>query len=74
MHYRRLNQLDGAFRGTDMTPCPDGYAATIPADAITDEWDMLVYFSANDDRGDPMLHPGIDHPTHDAPYFLIKVR
>lgn len=72
MHYRHLNQLDGPFRRAEMTRTADGYSAVIPADVVSAEWDILVYFSALDERGDPMLHPGIGHPAHDAPYLLIE--
>ncbi|MBT3265844.1 hypothetical protein HN371_01770 [Candidatus Poribacteria bacterium] len=73
MHCRRLNQLEGAFERVEMAQVADGYSGAIPGEYVSPEWDLLVYFSAVDERGEPLLYPGLYSAVHDAPYFLIEV-
>ena len=73
VHYRHANQLEGPFKQAPMEPSGDGYAGCIPGDYITCEWDLLVYFSDLAPGRNPVLLPGIFHPEHLLPYFIVEV-
>ena len=73
IHYRHANQLEGPFQLAHMEPSGDGYTGHIPRDYITSEWDLLVYFSDLEPGRNPLLLPGIFHPEHLLPYFIVEV-
>jgi hypothetical protein len=72
LRYRHANQLEGAFKSTKMTPAENGYRGVIPGRYIRKEWDLLVYITAvlSDER--ILIHPGLYHPSHALPYFVVK--
>lgn len=71
LHYRRMNQMDGAFRTAPMERTDRGFRGIVPGGEIGATFDLLVYFSAIDRQGQPALYPGVYHPDHAAPYFMI---
>jgi hypothetical protein len=72
MHFRHPNQLEGRFQQLPMTGTGNTFHATIPASYITDEWDLLIYFSCLCSN-EPALFPGINNPQHPLPYFIVDV-
>jgi hypothetical protein len=73
LHYWHANQLEGPFQLAAMEPSGEGCEGRIPADYIAPEWDLLVYFSDLTPGGNPVLLPGIFHPEHPLPYFIVEV-
>ncbi|MCU4974069.1 hypothetical protein OB955_15170 [Halobacteria archaeon AArc-m2/3/4] len=73
LYYRRTNQAVGAFQSVEMNRTAWGYHATIPAEEVTSEWDMLVYVATVDD-GNTVLVPGLYHPDRPAPYRIVDVQ
>ncbi|MEF8827441.1 MAG: hypothetical protein V5A49_00295 [Haloarcula sp.] len=74
LHYRHTNQLEGAFETVPMERAGDRYRATVPAEYVTPEWDLLVYVSATDEAGNGIVAPGLFHPSESAPYRDVRVR
>ncbi|MFB6140380.1 MAG: hypothetical protein ABEJ26_08105 [Halosimplex sp.] len=74
LHYRRANQREGAFESVAMTRTDRGYEATVPAEYLSPEFDLLVYVSATDADGDAAVYPGLYHPEHSMPYFVVETR
>jgi hypothetical protein len=73
LHYRHTDQTEGTFRQVAMAAGAEGFEGVIPSAYISAEWDLLVYFSAVGSDGEPVLYPGIYHPQHPLPYFIVEV-
>ena len=73
LYYRHVNQLEGAFKVSPMEKRERGYRGVVPGEYILPEWDLMVYFSGVDQKGQPLLYPGLYHAEHPAPYFTIEV-
>ena len=71
LHYRRANQLDGAFETVDMERDDRGYTATVPATVVTDRFDVLVYCSIVGPADRVTIAPGLWHPDDPSPYRVI---
>jgi len=73
LRYRHTNQLEGAFLRADMKLRDAKWTAEIPAQYLTAEWDLLVYFECYDAAGDALCYPGLYHPTEAMPYKIVKI-
>ncbi len=73
LHFRHANQLEGAFQQIPMQPTDDGFIAVIPGDAIQRHWDLLLYVSAVLAPHTVWIYPGLYHPVHPLPYFVISI-
>ena len=74
LRWRTNNHLDGLFRSVTMTATASGsLEAVIPAEKISADWDLLLYFEATDKCGDSLQHPGIYHPQINLPYFIVSI-
>ena len=54
-----------------MVRCDRGFRGVIPADYITGEWDLLIYFARITDSGETQMYPGLWNPDHSLPYLVI---
>lgn len=71
LRYRRLTQFED-YRTTDMLPYGSTgmYAASIPGDFITPEWDLIYFVEAIDKRGNGRNFPDLETS---APYVIVPV-
>jgi len=74
LYYRHANQAEGPFRSASMDAVDDGFAATIPADYVSAEWDLLVYVGTRDESGNTVLYPGLYHAEYSEPYRVVETR
>lgn len=73
LNYRHNNHMEGEYLQVLMKREGDTYLATIPAEYITEEFDLIVYFSAVDRYDNTYIHPGVYHPQAAFPYYVIKI-
>ena len=73
LYYRHANQLEGAFRTAAMRRTECGFAATVPGDYVTPEWELLLYCGALRPGGWAAIAPGLYHPVHPMPYAVVRV-
>jgi hypothetical protein len=73
LHYRHVNQLEGLFRTIDMKRIESGWTATIPADYLIPEWDLMIYVTRQDAAGSCLMLPGIYHPQYPYPYHVVEI-
>ena len=71
MRYRGLTQFED-YRTLDMAPKgQDGlYEATIPANQIAPEWDLMYLIEAMDGAGNGCIHPDLEKET---PYIVVQL-
>ncbi|HUZ18320.1 MAG TPA: hypothetical protein VMV68_08020, partial [Spirochaetia bacterium] len=74
LHYRHTNQLEGPFREATMVETSFGYRGVIPAEFVTDDFDILVYFATVEANGRARIFPGLYNAEHPMPYLVIEVR
>ena len=81
--YRNLNQFQTHDR-IDLVPTVPGsdtYTATIPAEHVSIEWDLMYHLEVVDALGNATIHPGLHaggpdgpaHPAGGAPYVVVSV-
>jgi hypothetical protein len=80
LHYRNVNQMHTHDR-LEMVPVDPmahsrgagevEYAATIPAEHVTSEWDLMYHIEVVDVLGNAVFHPGLAAAT---PYVVVTVR
>lgn len=73
LRWRRTCQADGPFAELVMQHDGDVWRATVPGSAITPQWDLLLYFMAEDEAGNGLIYPGIWHSGLLQPYYLIRI-
>jgi hypothetical protein len=73
LHYRRTNQLEGAFRQIDMVHAAEGYRAVIPGNCLEPEWDLLVYVAAVLSEAQVFIHPGLQDAVSPLPYRIVRI-
>jgi hypothetical protein len=66
LHYRAVNQL-GHWKEMEAAP---GVGFSIPAEDISDRWDLMYYFEVIDDRQFGWFYPD---PLQETPYFVVTV-
>jgi hypothetical protein len=71
LHYRHTNQLAGPFQEATLLPHSDAFRGCVPGAYVDPAWDLLLYFSGLDPAGQPVIWPGLFHPEHALPYFII---
>jgi hypothetical protein len=81
MHYRNVNQMHThdcleMLPEAPPSPAPDGrwtavYRATIPAEHVSAEWDLMYHLEAVDVLGNAAFYPGL---TAETPYVMAAVR
>jgi len=74
LYYRHTNQAEGPFRSAPMEAVDEGFVATIPADYVDPEWDLLVYVGTSDEAGNAVLCPGLYHADYPEPYLVVETR
>ena len=74
LHYRDVNQMAGMFRTLTMEKQGDGYAAVIPAEEITAEFDLMAYITVQAVGSGCTLFPGVWHPRYPYPYAVIETK
>lgn len=72
LRYRHTNQLEGAFKSLVMKPIDKGYRGVIPGRYIRKEWDLLLYISGVLSPETVLMYPGLYHPVHPLPYFVVR--
>ena len=55
---------------TPLAPASDTYTATIPADHVSIEWDLMYHLEVLDALGSHTIHPGLTAP---APYVIVPI-
>jgi hypothetical protein len=74
LHYRHTDQTEGLFHTLQMERSANVFAATIPAEYVTPEWDLQVYVTVQGPSGVCIMLPGVYHPVYPHPYHVIVVR
>jgi hypothetical protein len=69
--YRSVNQHQD-FYSLPMLPTgrPDEFAATIPAEHVRAEWDLMYFIEAMDQVGNGWMVPGLEG---EMPYFVVRL-
>lgn len=73
LHYRKQNQLEGAFLTIDMIPESDYYKAIIPGDYITKDFNLLVFVSIQITKETTKILPGLWSKTDAMSYREITI-
>jgi hypothetical protein len=73
LHYRRANMTEGPFKTMTMQWNGKELHAEIPGTYLVSEYDLLLYFTAINDYNQTLMHPGLFHPIHPAPYYIIEI-
>ena len=73
LHYRHANMTEGPFTTVLMQWEGEACFAEVPPDYMTPEYDLLLYFTTIDPYGQTLMHPGLFHPDHPAPYYIIEI-
>jgi hypothetical protein len=72
LRYRHVTQFeDYATLAMQPTGRPDEYAATIPADFITPEWDLMYFIEAINGAGTGTMWPDF---TREAPTIFVRLQ
>lgn len=74
LHYRHLDQTEGMFHETAFENLNGVYEATVPADYISEEFDLMVYISRISEEKGCRIFPGIYHDKFPYPYHIIEVK
>jgi hypothetical protein len=74
LHYRHTDQTEGLFHALAMERSALGYAAVIPGEYITKDWDLQVYITVQGPSGTCVMLPGVYHPSYPYPYHVISVQ
>lgn len=74
LHYRRANMRDGDFKQLSMERAGEVFFTTIPGDYITSAFNLYVYFTCEDIYGNMHIHPGVYHPEHPTPIYIVDSR
>lgn len=74
LHYRHLDQTEGMFHETAFENLNGVYEATVPADYISEEFDLMVYISRISKEKGCRIFPGIYHDKFPYPYHIIEVK
>lgn len=72
VHYRNVNMRDGTFRKIRMKTEGKYLTAVIPGEYITAEYNLYIYFTAEDGSGNIHVHPGIYHPDYPLPVYVVR--
>jgi len=72
LRYRHVTQYED-YATLEMQPTgqPDEYAATIPAEFVVPEWDVMYFIEAEDRAGNGTHWPDF---RHEAPYVFVHLR
>ncbi|HVZ66567.1 MAG TPA: hypothetical protein VG936_18525 [Lacunisphaera sp.] len=72
LRYRHVTQYED-YPTLDMQPTgqPGEFAATIPGDFITTEWDLMYFIEAIDGAGNGTMWPDF---RRESPYVIVKVQ
>ena len=73
LHYRHTNQLEGVFKTLEMTRTDSGWTATVPAEFLTPDWDLMLYVTMQGADGSCLMLPGIYHPKFPYPYHVVTI-
>ena len=74
LHYRHLNQKDGLFCEVPMLPDGDGFAAYVPGEYLTADWQLQLYVTAAAGDSAVTVFPGFYDETYPYPYHVIPVK
>ncbi len=74
LHYRHVNQTEGLFHTIPMQWNGTAYCASVPAEYITSDWDLMVYVTVQDKSGTCGMFPGVYHSVYPYPYHVITVK
>lgn len=73
LHYRHVDQTEGLFHEMTMQKDGDSYRATIPAEYLKGDWDLMVYVTLEAEKNTCAVYPGIYNPTYPWPYHVVRV-
>jgi len=71
LRYRHLTQFED-YHTLDMKPDPKTglYAATIPAEFVVPEWNLMYYVEVMDEQGNGRLYPDLER---EMPYVIVHL-
>lgn len=58
-HYRHMNHMEGIYRACRMQHKDGRYCAVVPADYLDGNFDLIVYYTVRDKKGNIWIHPGV---------------
>lgn len=73
LSFRHTNQREGYYRKIPMKKAAGVFSAVIPADYLTPEWDLIVFFSGKTAEGETILHPGVTLDDFRTPYYVVTI-
>ncbi|MGC9349645.1 MAG: hypothetical protein ACP5JG_16020 [Anaerolineae bacterium] len=71
LRYRSVTQYQD-YRTLEMAPTDeaDRYEATVPAEHVDPQWDIMYFIEAMDDAGNGCIHPDLEIET---PYIIVRL-
>ena len=73
-HYRHMNHMEGIYRACRMQHKDGRYCAVVPADYLDGNFDLIVYYTVRDKKGNIWIHPGVKNQTAPMPYRVVEIR
>jgi len=71
LRYRNVTQFED-YQTLEMQPTdrPAEYAATVPGDRLSEEWDFMYFFEVMDRAGNGKIYPDLEK---EAPYIIVEL-
>ena len=73
VHYRIANMASGKFNTLSMAWDGKNYVANIPLRDLNPEFDLLIYFTSNNENGHITIHPGLFNEKYRTPYYVVEI-
>jgi hypothetical protein len=73
LNYRHTNHIEGEYNHILLERQGISFTGSIPAQYITEDFDLIVYFSAVDKDGNTYIYPGVYHPKEEFPYHVVRI-
>jgi hypothetical protein len=73
VHYRIANMASGKFKELKMQWDGANYTASISANYLDSEFDLLIYFASTNENGHVTMYPGLFHEKCLTPYYVVEI-
>lgn len=74
VHYREANMAAGKFKTIKMTWDGENYKADIPANSLNTNYNLLVYFTSINNKGQVTMYPGLYNTEQNMPYYVVHFK
>ena len=73
VHFRLANMTTGKFRNQVMKWDGTNFVAQIKIDNLSVDFDLIVYFTWINEKGNVIMHPGLFNEDNLMPYYVIAL-